>query len=335
MSPFKLYLILTYFKIWYIICLRKVVDIMRKVEQRLWKKSVLDKATLITEGKGFMRTYDLSNGQILKQVKSPDEVSSMYQYGVHSRFVSELSDKLELSKLMDNPDLVLPSVVYINEYGNIEAYSVPKVEHESLEAVLPRVKSLEVYEKIFSLLTSSVARLNNDGIMLPDLANTSNVLISPRLERLSFIDYDGMQVKGTNGFFISKLLEQENNPMLTSKKYMRNGLFNKNIDKLSLLVLFIYYTTGKNIMNDSTSHAQLMQVLNTCLRPGDQIIPDKSMFDELFVNIGIEETELSELVQRVFDPSINNLYPHNAIKTLTKTHNLVVGCNGNRMFKRK
>ena len=33
-------------------------------------------------------------------------------------------------------------------------------------------------------------------------------------------------------------------------KYRKNGLFNANLDKLSLLMLYVYHTTGKNIMSD-------------------------------------------------------------------------------------
>ena len=42
------------------------------------------------------------------------------------------------------------------------------------------------------------------------------------LEKIHFIDYDGMQVQDSPSFVMSGLLNHKNNPMLNDRKYRKN-----------------------------------------------------------------------------------------------------------------
>ena len=308
---------------------------MRKLEENVWKDSFLDGSTLITDGSGLMKTYDMNNGQILKVVKPIEDVSSMTQYRNYYDFLSELRKKIKLSRMYDIPSLVLPKNVYYDSNDEVKAYSGPRVNDESLHSHLTGIKDIELFDRVFSVLCDEVRLLNREGIILPDLGNTGNVLYNPKTGKVKFIDYDGMQVQWAESFSISQLLCQDDNDMLFDDKYRKNGLFNANLDKLSLLMLYVYHTTGKNIMSDINFFLQMNETMNSELSPSDKISPSSRLFDDFLEQTGLTGTELAELIYRSFDPTSTNRYPKDAIKKLTLSHRLVENEQGNRIFCRR
>lgn len=308
---------------------------MRKLEENVWKDSFLDASTLITDGSGLMKTYDMNNGQILKVVKPIEDVSSMTQYRNYYDFLSELRKKIKLSRMYDIPSLVLPKNVYYDSNDEVKAYSVPRVNDESLHSHLTGIKDIELFDRVFSVLCDEVRLLNREGIILPDLGNTGNVLYNPKTGKMKFIDYDGMQVQWAESFSISQLLCQDDNDMLFDDKYRKNGLFNANLDKLSLLMLYVYHTTGKNIMSDINFFLQMNETMNAELAPSDKISPPSRLFDEFLEQTGLTGTELAELIYRSFDPTSTNRYPKDAIKKLTLSHRLVENEQGNKVFVKR
>ena len=308
---------------------------MRRLEENVWKDSFLDGSTLITDGSGLMKTYDMNNGQILKVVKPIEEVSSMTQYRNYYDFLSELRKKIKLSRMYDIPSLVLPKNVYYDSNDEVKAYSVPRVNDESLHSHLTGIKDIELFDKVFSVLCDEVRPLNREGIILPDLGNTGNVLYNPKSGKMKFIDYDGMQVQWAESFSISQLLCQDDNDMLFDDKYRKNGLFNANLDKLSLLMLYVYHTTGKNIMSDINFFLQMNETMNSELSPSDKISPPSRLFDDFLEQTGLTGTELAELIYRSFDPTSTNRYPKDAIKKLTLSHRLTENEQGNKVFVKR
>lgn len=308
---------------------------MRRLEENVWKDSFLDGSTLITDGSGLMKTYDMNNGQILKVVKPIEEVSSMTQYRNYYDFLSELRKKIKLSRMYDIPSLVLPKNVYYDSNDEVKAYSVPRVNDESLHSHLTGIKDIELFDKVFSVLCDEVRLLNREGIILPDLGNTGNVLYNPKSGKMKFIDYDGMQVQWAESFSISQLLCQDDNDMLFDDKYRKNGLFNANLDKLSLLMLYVYHTTGKNIMSDINFFLQMNETMNSELSPSDKISPPSRLFDDFLEQTGLTGTELAELIYRSFDPTSTNRYPKDAIKKLTLSHRLTENEQGNKVFVKR
>lgn len=308
---------------------------MRKIGEKKWSPHILSKSTLVTNGNNYMCTYDLNNGQILKLIKPKEDMKTALQYGRYEEFIKELFKKLQLSKEFNIAALVLPNTIYFNKKDELIGYTMPKIKGDTIDNVLSKITSLELYSKIFEILIDNVIALNEEGIILPDLANTSNILISKNLEKIHFIDYDGMQVQDSPSFVMSGLLNHKNNPMLNDRKYRKNDLFTKNLDKLSLLLIFVYYTTGKNFMCRDDLDTELLQQINSILKQGIKLIPNTEEFTDFFNSIGINNTELSNLIERIFNPQINNLYPKNAIKKLVKTHDISSSSNVIRTFMRK
>lgn len=300
------------------------VDSMKKLNEQTWNDNILSRASLITDGSNFMRTYDLNNGEILKILKKEEELGSAFQLGQIDDFTLELMKKIKLSKEISEPSIVLPKTVYYGKSGGLVGYTTPKIGDGDLDDYLRSVNSLEIYNKVFSILINKVRLLNNEGIILPDLGNTTNILYNPKNDSIHFIDFDGLQIQDTESFSLASILHSNSNPMLFSDKYSNGNLFTSNLDKLTLLVLYIYYTTGMNIMHNLDPMLSLMQFMNERFNNDKTgvITPRIESFIQGFTDIGILGTEIAELIRRVFDQTETNIYPDYAIKELALTHNL-------------
>ena len=308
---------------------------MIKLNEHSWNSHLLDNATLITPGKGYMTTYDLNNGEILKKLKDEDSLSSLTQQKRREDFIIELERKISLSKEIEDKSIVIPKTIYRDKDGRIQGYTTKKIEEENLDTILKGIESIELYESIFITLTEKIKLLNKEGIILPDLGNTTNVLYNPKNKRIYFIDYDGIQIKDSQVFSMANILEQEKNPMLNSTKYRKNKLFNENLDKLTLLLLYVYYTTGTNILYNIDQELSIIQLMNQYNLTQKTIVPEPNIFYDFFHTFGIEDTKLSELIQTVFDQTKANQYPDHAIKEITKTHTLKKQMEGVRHFIKK
>lgn len=297
---------------------------MKKLNEQTWNDNILSRANLITEGSNFMRTYDLNNGEILKLMKKEEELGSAFQFGQIDDFTLELIKKIRLSKDISDSSLVLPKTVYYSKSGDLVGYTTPKINDNDLDNYLRSVNSLEIYNKVFSILIDKVRLLNNEGIILPDLGNTTNVLYNPKNDSIHFIDFDGLQIQDSEAFSMASILHSNSNPMIFSDKYSKGNLYNSNLDKLTLLVLYIYYTTGMNIMNGLDPLLSLMQYMNDSLssKNASVVIPDMESFRKSFEELGIWDTEIAELIRRVFDQTETNIYPDFAIENLALTHSL-------------
>jgi len=308
---------------------------MKQLNEQNWNNNILHRATLITPGKGYMTTYDLNNGEILKKLKKEEDLSSLTQQKRYDEFITELERKISLSKEITNPSIVVPKTIYRDKDGRIKGYTTRKIEEENLDTILKNIESIELYENIFTTLIEKVKLLNKEGIILPDLGNTTNILYNPKNKKIHFIDYDGIQIKDSKIFSMSSILEQEKNPMLNSTKYRKESLFTENLDKLTLLVLYVYYTTGINIMYNLDQELSIIQLMNSYKLTEKTIIPEPNIFYDFFHTFGLEGTKLSELIQIVFDQTKANQYPDNAIKEITQTHTLKKQLNDIRHFIKK
>ena len=99
---------------------------MKNLEIKKLNKSVLEKATLICKGSGFMKTYDLNNGNILKLLKEKDERNFLH-FAYFDEFKECLEEKLKLAKYIYSDSIVLPNAIYMKN-DNVVGYSVPKID---------------------------------------------------------------------------------------------------------------------------------------------------------------------------------------------------------------
>ena len=291
---------------------------MNKLKIKKYNDSLLNNATLITKGKGFFKTYDLNNGNIIKVVKSVescmDQENGMYLYSLYDDFLMELYGKLKRSECIEEPSIVLPNAVYMGDMFP-KAYTVPKqTGYLDLDIYLTN-SDLELIASTVIRMCEIVRNANKDGIVMPDLGNPSNVLINPITHEFRFIDYDGMQIDKFQSFNLSALLHNDILGLADNKRFFNRSsqLFDPIIDKYSLIAIFLYYTTNTYVADFKPS--------DYIYKNGEPKLKESAIHDYARM-IGIEDTPLEQDLYDIHFSSRAN-YPETSIKKLLKTHKLV------------
>ena len=289
---------------------------MNNLKIKKFDISILDKAKLITKGTSFFKTFDLNNGNIIKVVKTLDECMNMsnrvYLRNNYQEFMDTIYKKIEYSKNIDIDCLNLPNCIYLKD-DMFVAYSVPKLYNCSdLDSYLLNNYSMEEISQGVINLVKEVRKLNKNNINLPDLCNLSNVLINSKKE-LKFIDYDGMQIDKFYSFSMSSLINYSYSPFTENRKYCdQSGFINNNFDKVSLYLIYLYYTTNTSITFSSP--------YNYVRKNGKYTLREDAILKYL-EDIGLNNTAFGENIYRIYNDEKLN-YPDTSIKKLINTHTL-------------
>ena len=124
-------------------------------------------------------------------------------------------------------------------------------------------------------------------IVFPDLCTTENIFVNGN--KVSFIDYDGLQIGSHISSSISSLLGDQKK-ILIPKYYDANSqLFKANLDKKSLIIL--YFIT---VFNIDLSHSIDLNNVND------------SDFLQLFETLNLEDQDIQEKIWKAFQPTGNN-----------------------------
>ncbi len=285
---------------------------MKNLEIKKLNKSVLEKATLICKGSGFMKTYDLNNGNILKLLKEKDERDFLH-FAYFDEFKDCLEGKLKLVKYIYSDSIVLPNAIYMKN-DDIVGYSVPKINMKSIDQVLEEENyDIEFMTKVFDILSYEVREANKEDILFPDLGNISNVFMDKKNFKIKFIDYDGLQIGNYESFSVSSLMNKGTDLIFGNKKYVdrRTTLFTTDFDKATLLTLYLYFITGKNIVDLPNT---IYEVRNNIPKINDEKL--KRVLEELkLLNTPIEDD-----IERMFDITRSNNYPNTSIKKMSKIY---------------
>ncbi len=285
---------------------------MHNLQIKKFNPSVLEKATLITNGSNFMDTYYLKNGDILKVLKKREALPYKLAYSYFD-FIRSLYSKLRQSSQLDVEEVVLPKAMYMDG-DRLMGYSVLYFDMISLDDFLKENHDIETINDIFYRLGDVVKKANSQGIIMPDLGNANNILIDPKTKEIKLIDYDGLQIKGANSFSISKLMSGSDNPIFKASKYFNSFsmLFSKEFDKATLLALYLYYTTKTNVTQFGRDDFETR---------GCMIKLKQESLDRYLSEIGLKDSPLEEDVNLLY-MNADNHYLNTGIKRLVKDYKL-------------
>lgn len=188
------------------------------------------------------KVYRLENGDVLK-------LFSPLVFYIHNCGKINLESKIMSAKtLLTVPEIILPKQgVYANE--EFIGYTMPMVPGVDLNTydvklTLRQRADLKMYAAIFNQLESILKRAHKEKIIFPDFCTCDNIFINNG--RLSFIDYDGLQVGNHKVIARSTSLgtdiEFEDIP-----KYCKNGLYTEELDKRSLVILYFLEAFNVNL----------------------------------------------------------------------------------------
>lgn len=250
---------------------------------KILKKSPISKVFLLDE-KEVVKVYN-----------------SSYLKGINRR--RALERKIQASSTIKLKELVLPKkIILIN--GNFAGYTMEYIKGESyLDIAIAPYRNLDLINKEYLEIEKIIKKFHKEGIIVPDLLNLTNIIVTE--EGLRFIDYDGMQIRDNKASSVSKILKKDIRHSSTIKYCNHLGLYTEELDKKSLLILYILITFN-NLINDINMDNNRFEKI-----------------DELLEKLNIsQEDKLKEIIDKAYNPrnDIKNEYLEEAVKEIGKKY---------------
>ena len=250
---------------------------------KILKKSPISKVFLLDE-KEVVKVYN-----------------SSYLKGINRR--RALERKIQASSTIKLKELVLPKkIILIN--GNFAGYTMDYIKGESyLDIAIAPYRNLDLINKEYLEIEKIIKKFHKEGIIVPDLLNLTNIIVTE--EGLRFIDYDGMQIRDNKASSVSKILKKDIRHSSTIKYCNHLGLYTEELDKKSLLILYILITFN-NLIND-------INMDNNRFKKIDKLLEE--------LNIS-QEDKLKEIIDKAYNPrnDIKNEYLEEAVKEIGKKY---------------
>ena len=250
---------------------------------KILKKSPISKVFLLDE-KEVVKVYN-----------------SSYLKGINRR--RALERKIQASSTIKLKELVLPKkIILIN--GNFAGYTMEYIKGESyLDVAIAPYRNLDLINKEYLEIEKIIKKFHKEGIIVPDLLNLTNIIVTE--DGLRFIDYDGMQIRDNKASSISKILKKDIRHSSTIKYCNHLGLYTEELDKKSLLILYILITFN-NLINDINMDNNRFEKIDKLL-------------EELNIS---QEDKLKEIIDKAYNPrnDIKNEYLEEAVKEIGKKY---------------
>ena len=305
---------------------------MNNLKIHKWNNQILNGALKLSKDNSAsgMVTYDLENGLILKVI-----VETAFEKDELRDFKCNLERKILHSKKLVGTDIVLPHTMYM-DHDEVVGYTVPKILLPNIGDTLEKNKTFSNVSNVLLLLTNKVEKLNEQGIVFPDLCTYGNIFYDAGTNNIKFIDYDGIQIFDTWSDSVSALIKYDFNPMYASGKYTVPGnfLWTSNIDRASIVALYLKKLLGVNILEDPTfALYQDVQMAEEGLISfnKDEFLQRK--INSTLDNYGILDDETRKSVVKIFDLTVDNDPPNEVIKHIMNSCEVVK--NGKRLLKLK
>lgn len=250
---------------------------------KILKKSPISKVFLLDE-KEVVKVY---NSSYLKEINRR----------------RSLERKIQASSTIKLKELVLPKkIILIN--GNFAGYTMEYIKGESyLDIAIAPYRNLDLINKEYLEIEKIIKKFHKEGIIVPDLLNLTNIIATE--EGLRFIDYDGMQIRDNKASSVSKILKKDIRHSSTIKYCNHLGLYTEELDKKSLLILYILITFN-NLINDINMDNNRFEKIDKLL-------------EELNIS---QEDKLKEIIDKAYNPrnDIKNEYLEEAVKEIGKKY---------------
>ena len=257
--------------------------------------------------------YRLNNGDFLK-IYSPIFKSLLGDARI-------LEDKVMDAKPIDSvPEIIVPKCAVYDYPNNFVGYVTSPALGVDLNAYdenfsLQRRSDLTAYTSFFTGLIDAVKRANKEQIVFPDLCTCDNIFV--KCGRISFIDYDGLQVGRHKVFALSTTLGDEE--QYYCPKYFQQGLFTPELDKKSMVLLYFLFVFNIDLNKighfDPTGH--------------------KITLEDIFEIIGLEDTSFMDKVKKILSSNQDGDYIDEDIVRIDQSYAMKVMPFGAKTYLKK
>jgi len=160
---------------------------------------------------------------------------------------------------------------------------------------------LHRYAEIYTKLENVVKEANQDGIIIPDLCTTGNIILTNSSGDVKLIDYDGMQIDNYGTRNYSKVYCYQVDYFYP--KYHYHNLYTDNIDKKSLFLIYLFNTF--EITPDKIDDLTLQKDAK-----------------ELFDYLGIVDEEIKNKMGLYFNNKKDNDYLDSTVNDIADNYNI-------------
>lgn len=212
--------------------------------EKVFTRDLLSKAKKVHSGETSL-IYQMPDGDLLK-VFTP-----LYLYILNGASIEMAPKILDADKRIHRPEIVVPKKAVISDFWQVEGYTMEKIEgigvfQQLLKMSKSGVRDLNEIANIYKKIEDVVKESPN--IVFPDLCTLANILVTNNGD-IRLIDYDGLQIDDYKAVCVSSNVTGENplgNYQLTTRnsKYFKDGFFSKNLDKKSLMYIYLYFVFG-------------------------------------------------------------------------------------------
>jgi len=247
----------------------------------------------------------LDNGSVLK-IFNPMMLCVMKDHGV------DMEQKILDSDLIKTSSEILkPTASVYGRSGSFIGYTIDQargIDYNVYDTKLTmkQREDLQLYARDHSKIENVLIKNNN--VVFPDFCTCDNIFIDS-LGNVQFIDYDGLQVKKHRSLSLSTSLGDPD-ILLSSRKYHKgNGLFTKELDKRSSIVL--YYLTAFN------ANLNMVGKINPL---NGQLIT----LDEFFKCINLDDPDLCHKTWKIFQENVSNDFLEDTIYDISEKYDVRV-----------
>jgi len=269
---------------------------------------ILQGATKLNSGV-YMDLFLLNNGRAFKMFKPPKHNNFLYQ-AAFGRYYNNTSRKLQLADdIRDESVIITPDEVAVDDEKYVKGFYYDYDSTPSALDFFATNPSEDEVNRFFLNLSNAVEKCHDKKVVAPDL-NFGNILYDRNTGKISYIDYDGLQIGRVPTNVINSDIFYKQNPVLRKSKYSApGGLYSKEIDTFSILVGYLAKTKGLNI-----SSLPEFQKLSGVERDDEEYMLLREKCLETLDSIGINDRELADGYISLFSNKQVNPEPKKLIK---------------------
>lgn len=270
------------------------------MEKRILTKNLMNNLKEITSSSSAT-LYRMKNGDILKVF------NSFYMFmaatsGINLEKKITDSERIKLSDKIKKPKMSFytSNGIFIGYSSNM----AKGISYNDKEEILTLEERTDLY-RYADIFTKLENIIKESDAVFPDLCTCDNIFIDEK-NNIELIDYDGIQVGNQSAMQMSTTLGDDK--MYEIPKYMKNGLYTKNLDKKSLILL--YFLSAFNM--------DLNMVGKRMPQTGELIT-----LDTFFQLLGVEDYDFMNKVYKIFNDNLENEYLGTSLYDLAESYNMV------------
>lgn len=243
--------------------------------------------------------YLLSDGRVFKRFRF-EEIELYEKQNI------PLEEKILIGEKLKNFKEFYQPLTAVYQRNRLVGYTTKFNKGKRFDKYLSNQKLNNLYflASFFSKLENVVKKGHSLGLVFPDLCTISNIFIS-RIGNLSLTDYDGFQIEDSFSFSVSSAIN--NGYKIHKPKFYQNDLFTEELDKYSLMILFLQTLSSLNLSYIDSINPETNEILTT---------------RDLADYIDLDDEEIIAMIEDTLSMDREGVYVSKVVKAIASKYDL-------------